>query len=174
MNRTAQLTIAVLGSSVLLGGGMAAYAAFPSTDGVVSTCVLKPGGTIRVIDPTTQSCKKGEVPLSWNQQGRDAVEFARYRATRNSHTDNIVGDSRVYSSTSLCDPGDRLLYATTSIAQDPAHPNELVQQGEPDLLADDGWTVLVRVHPDAQVENAIFAQTEAWCADSADPFDHGA
>ena len=36
--------------------------------GVISVCFAK-GGTVRVIDASTTSCKKGETLLQWNQQG---------------------------------------------------------------------------------------------------------
>src|SRR5262245_46129867 len=73
MNRTLKIGIAALGSLVLMVVGAVAYAGFPTTDGVVSSCVTKPGGVIRIIDAETQSCKKGEVPLAWNQQGVPGV-----------------------------------------------------------------------------------------------------
>jgi hypothetical protein len=172
MKHTTTRVLAAIGAAlVLMIGGAVAYAAFPTTDGVVSTCVLKPGGTIRVIDPATQSCKKGEVPLNWNQEGRDLSDFTVYEADRTSTTNNIVAGDRVYTNTALCDAGDRLLWGNTHIAQDPAFPNQEMNFGEPNALADDGWTVLIRVHPDAQVPNAIFAQVTAQCADTAAPFD---
>jgi hypothetical protein len=169
MNRTVKVAISVLGSLVLMVTGAVAYAAFPTTDDVVSSCVTKPGGVIRIIDTATQSCKKGEVPLTWNQQGRELTDFAIYDADRRSTTNNIVAGNRVYTNTVLCDEGDRLLWGNTHIAQDPAFPNQEMNFGEPNILADDGWTVLVRVHPDAQVPNAIFAQVTAQCADTATP-----
>ena len=120
------------------------------------------------------NCKSSESRVTWNehgQDGQDAFEFVRYEGTRRTTTNNIVGDARVYSSTVLCDEGDKLLFGDASFAQDPAFPNQDMDEGFTDL-APDGWSALVRVHPDARVPNAIFAQAEAFCADSAAPFDH--
>ncbi len=56
---------AVTGTAVLLvlGGGATAYAAVAG--GVINACVDKRIGVVRVAD----TCKTGEDPLSWNQQG---------------------------------------------------------------------------------------------------------
>ena len=112
---------------------------------------------------------------TWNQQGqpgKDAFDFVRYTASRNTHSDNVRDDGvRSYESISLCDAGDRLLFGD-ACRQDPAVPNMLMQQGEPDLLPDDGWVAFVQVDQSARVRNAIFAQAEAECADSAAPFTH--
>ena len=42
MNRTDKLAIAVVGARALMVTGAAADAAFPTTDGVISSCVTKP------------------------------------------------------------------------------------------------------------------------------------
>src|SRR3954466_4837412 len=50
MNRTAKLAIGVLGVLVLLVGGTVAYAAVPSASGVLTACVQKSTGAVRLID----------------------------------------------------------------------------------------------------------------------------
>lgn len=45
-----------------------AYSAIPS-DGVISGCYTKSGGTLRVIDATTGTCSSKETSLAWNVQG---------------------------------------------------------------------------------------------------------
>lgn len=51
-----------------LGGGVAA-ATMPSQTEVISACVNPSTGTLRLIDPATQTCKLKETALSWNQTG---------------------------------------------------------------------------------------------------------
>lgn len=59
----------VAGATVagLLGVGVA-FAAIPS-NGVISGCYTKSGGTLRVIDSTTGTCSSKETSLNWNQTG---------------------------------------------------------------------------------------------------------
>jgi hypothetical protein len=57
----------VIAAGVLALGGVA-YATIPS-DGVISGCYLKSGGTLRVIDATTGKCSPKETSLNWNVQG---------------------------------------------------------------------------------------------------------
>ena len=59
---------------VLVGIMARAAATIPSGDGIISSCYVKTTGGLRVIDPEvspSQACRNGEVPLSWNQEGRD-------------------------------------------------------------------------------------------------------
>jgi hypothetical protein len=60
----------IVGGLLTLGGAAwgIAYAAIPSA-GVISGCYLRSGGTLRVIDPATTTCKVGEALLTWNVQG---------------------------------------------------------------------------------------------------------
>ena len=60
----------MVGALLTLGGAAwgIAYAAIPSA-GVISGCYLRSGGTLRVIDPATTTCRVGEVLLTWNVQG---------------------------------------------------------------------------------------------------------
>ncbi|MEP7053788.1 MAG: hypothetical protein ABI912_00890 [Actinomycetota bacterium] len=64
--RSRAVVTAVVAGLALSAG--IAYAAIPS-GGVISGCYLKSGGTLRVIDPSTTSCKSGETSLQWNQTG---------------------------------------------------------------------------------------------------------
>jgi hypothetical protein len=59
------ITIAV----AMLGFSGVAYATIPSSDGVISACYTKSGGTLRVIDPTSTKCKTAETSLTWNTHG---------------------------------------------------------------------------------------------------------
>ena len=58
---------AAIGVALLAMGGIA-YATIPS-DGVISACYLKPGGSLRVIDATTGKCSAKETSLAWNVAG---------------------------------------------------------------------------------------------------------
>lgn len=61
-------------ASGVTAGGVAlalsgvAYASIP-TNGVISACYTKSGGTLRVIDANTGSCSSKETSLAWNQTG---------------------------------------------------------------------------------------------------------
>lgn len=63
--------ILVLGVAVVAGSAAAgiAYASIPDTAGVIHGCYQKNAGLLRVIDPSTDSCRSSEVALSWNQKG---------------------------------------------------------------------------------------------------------
>lgn len=56
------------GVALILAMGGVAYATIPS-NGVISGCYTKSGGTLRVIDATTGSCSPKETSLNWNVQG---------------------------------------------------------------------------------------------------------
>jgi hypothetical protein len=52
--------------------GALAYAAIPDSSGVIHGCYLKTNGALRVIDPPPSSrCTANEVPITWNQTGRE-------------------------------------------------------------------------------------------------------
>ncbi len=59
-----------VGSVLVVGGAVAgiAFATIPS-GGVISGCYGKSGGSLRVIDAASTSCKNNEISLDWNQQG---------------------------------------------------------------------------------------------------------
>jgi hypothetical protein len=59
---------ALLVAALALTAGGVAFAAIPS-NGVITACYLKSGGTLRVIDSTTGNCSSKETSLSWNVQG---------------------------------------------------------------------------------------------------------
>jgi hypothetical protein len=72
MKLTTTRTLIVGGAILALGlGGGVAIADIPSTtDGTITACMTKPGGTIRLIDAEAgATCKKGETKVEWNQQG---------------------------------------------------------------------------------------------------------
>lgn len=45
-----------------------AIAAIPDATGVIHACYNVTNGNLRVIDPSTASCRIGEAPLQWNVQ----------------------------------------------------------------------------------------------------------
>jgi hypothetical protein len=57
---------AIVAATLAVGG--VAFATIP-TNGVISGCYLKSGGTLRVIDATTGKCSSKETSLNWNVQG---------------------------------------------------------------------------------------------------------
>jgi hypothetical protein len=64
----AALVLVAAGALVGVGYGVA-YASIPAPDGTITSCYTKSTGAMRVIDPTTASCKTGETKLTWTQQG---------------------------------------------------------------------------------------------------------
>jgi hypothetical protein len=64
--QAAILSAGIIGLGAL---GAGAYAAIPSSSGVITACYTSSGGSIRVIDAATVGCKKGETQLTWNIQG---------------------------------------------------------------------------------------------------------
>jgi hypothetical protein len=67
MSRGGLVTLLV-GALVAVGIGVA-YAQTPGQDGTISACYNNSNGGIRIIDPTTTTCRSGETSLAWNQQG---------------------------------------------------------------------------------------------------------
>jgi hypothetical protein len=62
--RLAGVTVAICAA-----GGVA-YAAIPSSNGVISGCYAKQSGDLRVIDADAgKTCLSSELPISWNQRG---------------------------------------------------------------------------------------------------------
>ena len=51
-----------------MGAGVAA-ASIPGSDGKITACYLKSGGSLRVIDAGVTNCKSTESKLAWNIQG---------------------------------------------------------------------------------------------------------
>ena len=61
----------LLGSSVVLlvlTGGSLAWGAIPAGDGVITGCYREGTGDLRVVD-ASQTCRRGEARLTWNQTG---------------------------------------------------------------------------------------------------------
>ena len=177
MTRTAKLAIAVLGSLVLLTGGVAAWSVIPAADGTITACMTKASGAIRLIDTaTTTSCRAGEQKIEWNQKGvpgKDATEFVEYFSTdiRRAHV------APEYFATARCDVGDDLLWGNATIRQDPAHPNRNVSQGGNtfDSGTVEGWRAEVLYSAGSTVPGDEWvASIAARCADTAAPFDHPA
>jgi hypothetical protein len=62
------LLASVGGATIAVTAGGVAYATIP-TNGVITGCYTSAGGSLRVVDPATGGCKKGETQLAWNVQG---------------------------------------------------------------------------------------------------------
>ena len=61
----------LLAGAVLVVGGAAvgiAYAAIPN-GGVINGCYATSNGSLRVIDPTSATCKSSETALNWDAHG---------------------------------------------------------------------------------------------------------
>jgi hypothetical protein len=65
---TRRLVLLAVGVSALAGG--LAYAAIPDSSGTIHACLLTGVGQVRIIDPSQDSCKKNETPISWSQTGQ--------------------------------------------------------------------------------------------------------
>jgi hypothetical protein len=61
--------ITIASTLALVAGSSVALGAIPGAGGVISSCYSKVGGYLRVIDADGSTCKSGESPLTWNQQG---------------------------------------------------------------------------------------------------------
>jgi hypothetical protein len=66
--RGRRLALLVAGGLCAIWGG-AAYAKINGGGGPINGCYQKNNGQLRVIDPTTDSCKPSEVAISWNELG---------------------------------------------------------------------------------------------------------
>lgn len=58
---------AVLGLTI--GGALVAVASAATTPDPINACITKTSGAVRIVASSDQ-CKKGEAPLSWNLQGQ--------------------------------------------------------------------------------------------------------
>lgn len=63
------LGVAVAGAVAVFALGGVAYATIPSADGVITTCYVKSGGTLRVIDASVTECRGSESMLTWSIAG---------------------------------------------------------------------------------------------------------
>jgi hypothetical protein len=106
-------SLTILGSVLImtLGAMWIADAAVPDENGNINACYTKPGGTLRVTE--TGTCKKGEMPISWNQQGvpgEDGVLAPDDLYVRTATVSNDFPDGS-HSIRADCDTGDTLLGA---------------------------------------------------------------
>ena len=67
-SRKARWVALAIGGASVLGLGAFAYAATPAA-GVINACYDSGTGAARIINPSTDSCKKKEIAISWNQTG---------------------------------------------------------------------------------------------------------
>lgn len=59
-----------LALAVAVSGGVAyATGAIPSSNGTINGCYNQQNGSLRVIDPASDTCQKQETAISWNQVG---------------------------------------------------------------------------------------------------------
>lgn len=69
LGRRCQRTIIISAASIILLG-VIAFASIPDSNGVIHGCYKKSGGTLRVIDDSTNPCdSRAEIPIQWNQTG---------------------------------------------------------------------------------------------------------
>jgi hypothetical protein len=66
--RGSRLAPALVAAVCLVTGGVA-YAAVSGSDAVINGCYQKNNGQLRIIDPSTDSCRSSEVGITWNQIG---------------------------------------------------------------------------------------------------------
>jgi len=62
----------VIVAGALVVGGVA-YASIPDSSGIIHGCLQKIVGNLRVVDPSTDTCRSSEVNLDWNQTGPTGV-----------------------------------------------------------------------------------------------------
>jgi hypothetical protein len=62
-------TGAALGGVFALLAASVAVASIPDSSGAIHGCYVKATGSLRVIDPATDSCRQSETALLWNQTG---------------------------------------------------------------------------------------------------------
>jgi hypothetical protein len=96
-----------------IGGGIAVADIPSSSDGTISACRIQATGVLRVINAEAgATCKKGEVPLEWNQQGvpgkdgQDAAAATYYGAHGGG---GALVNPGVWVATSFCEPGDGVI-----------------------------------------------------------------
>lgn len=143
-----------------LGGAAAgiAWAAIPSADGTINGCYQKSSGSLRVIDPGTQSCSTKEVPISWSQRGpQGAVGPAGAQGEQGEpglpgvsgleyvEGPNIAGGANEFKQTTVvCPSGKKAI--SGGFAHNTDNRVVLVASGPADTLlgtADHGWFVKV-------------------------------
>lgn len=62
-------TIQFAGLTVLAFGSTQTLASIPGADGKLYGCYSSSGGSLRLVDSVSPTCKKGEQPIYWNQAG---------------------------------------------------------------------------------------------------------
>ena len=121
--------LAVIGAAlVLMIGGAFAYASIPSADGTITACMVKPAGTIRLIDTATEpNCRKGETKVAWNQAGQPGTngtngvsgyEVVTVTGITSISTSNTIG----FSHNGSCPAGKKMLGSFASGFIVPDHP----------------------------------------------------
>src|SRR5437762_3356760 len=86
MSRGRFVPITVIATLVASGTIILARGAFPSSDGRFWACVNAENGNVRIIDPTTTSCRTNEILISWNQTGTAGASGATGAAGTNGAT----------------------------------------------------------------------------------------
>ena len=112
MSRGRFVPITVIATLVASGTIILARGAFPSSDGRFWACVNAENGNVRIIDPTTTSCRTNEILVYWNQTGTAGASGATGVAGTNGATgatgvagaNGAVGSSGAIESTGM--PGD--------------------------------------------------------------------
>ena len=142
----------IVGGAVLalgVGGGVAIADIPSSTDGTVTACMLKPGGTIRLIDAQAGAvCKKGEIKVEWNAEGQPGTDgtdgVSGYEIVIEQDTVEVEVSTNVVSQTALCPAGKVPMGgggvggAITGVPSSSGHTN--IQRSLP-TGDQDGWTV---------------------------------
>src|SRR5438034_4935443 len=86
MSRGRFVPITVIATLVASGTIIVARGAFPSSDGRFWACVNAENGNVRIIDPTTTSCRTNEMLVYWNQTGTAGASGATGIAGTNGAT----------------------------------------------------------------------------------------
>jgi hypothetical protein len=73
---TRSITVALLGVTVLLVGGVAG-ASIPDPSGVIHACYARKDGALRLVDTATSTCKTTETAIAWFQK-QPAIPPARW------------------------------------------------------------------------------------------------
>jgi hypothetical protein len=89
-----------VGVAVLIGIGGVAAASIPGTGGVLTGCVQKSSGQVRIIDTAKTSCSTTEQTVTWNQQGQPGTNGTNGAPGTNgtNGTDGVSGFSTAFAS----------------------------------------------------------------------------
>lgn len=138
--RALVLVLVALSASAIVVAG---YAMIPDSSGTIHACYGRVGGVLRVIDPSSAHCLRGETAISWNQAGAQGPpgvsgyehvvhqEFVPHGVTTWVTVKCSTGNKVFGGGFNIETPDDIKVYASSA------------EDGQGNTI-DDGWSVMVK------------------------------